>query len=327
LFPIQLQVHDLADDCHVIYNDAIKGWEYSCVSIAANKLVVGLTKALRGEDIGMLRIYRMNAPTFDGHRYERCGKDIHLPIHPQHAQDAPHLVTLTKDGNFVTCGTPRFGYYFAWDISRIGEPKHLATSQLKRYEGPDAERLTGVTLFPDARHLLCSTFPPGGARHNELVGGSFTEAMYPGHAGDPDQRPLRQVSLRISQSCVAPAGDACAFLSKNGTVWITPVALLEGDDNLTSFAPTRSKERLLAPSADVVAGMGMASFSPKGARLVAADRKGKLLVLSFPEKSLTSVPAIPPPYLDNKEIEVPEPPPQKSSPEPWLVKSEVGGYY
>jgi hypothetical protein len=280
--------------------------------------VVGLSKALRGEDIGMIRIYRMNAHTYDGHRYERCGKDIHLPIHPQHPQDAPHIVTLTKDGNFVTCGTPRFGYYFAWDISRVGEPKHLATGQLRRFEGPDAERLTGVTLFPDARHLLCSTFPLG-SKQNEPLGGSFLEAMYPGHAGNPGHHPLRQVSLRISHSCVAPAGDACAFLSKNGTVWITPVTLVEGDDNLTAFAPTRSKERLLVALEEG----GSMSFSPSGERLVISDRKGKLLVMSFPCKAVGHTPPL---YAmvetaDNA-IELPS-----QSPVPWMVKSEVGGYY
>jgi hypothetical protein len=125
-------VHDLADECNVIYNDLIKGWEYNTVDITTNKLVVGLTKALKGEDIGMLRIYRMNSHTYDGHRYERCGKDIHLPIHPQQPQDAPSILTLSKDGNYVTCGTPRFGYYFTWDISRPGEPRLLSSSQLKR---------------------------------------------------------------------------------------------------------------------------------------------------------------------------------------------------
>ncbi|KAF8537063.1 hypothetical protein BDD12DRAFT_888648 [Trichophaea hybrida] len=280
----RLQVHDLADECNVIYNDLIKGWEYSTVDIAANKLVVGLSKALKGEDIGMVRIYRMNSHTYDGHRYERCGKDIHLPIHPKQPQDAPKILTLSKDGNYVTCATPRFGYYFIWDISRPDEPKLLSSSQLKRFSGPSGEALTGVTLFPDSKHLLISTFP----LHNTKspLGGSYTESI------------------------------------KNGNIWITPVTYLDDDDNLTTFAFVKSVERLAVQNFPDAAG-GKIAFSCQGERLVCVDRKGKLLVLVFPFRSVSTPPPPPPPPLPQAQL--PELSPN-STPE-WAVKSEVGGYY
>lgn len=300
----RLQVHDLADECKVIYNDAIRGWEYTCVSIAANKLAVGLSRSVRGgETIGLLRLYRLNATTFDGHRYERFGKDLHLPIHPQHPQDAPHLINLSKDGTHLTCATPRCGYYFAWDISHVAAPRHLSTSQLRKISGRDAERLTSITLFPDKRHMLCTTTAAAAGKQNEiLAAGCFTEAMYPGISGTPSQRQLRQItSFRITASAISPNGEACAFLSKNGTVWITPLVLLDGDDNLTSFATGMAKERLLAGLEDRPIAL---AFSPRGERLVGVDRKGKLLVVGFPLR--------------------PEAP--DLSP-PWLRKTEVGGYY
>lgn len=112
----------------------IKGWEYCSVDIAADKLVVGLSTALKGENISTFRIYRMNAHTYDGHRFDRCGhNDIHLPLHHWEPRDTPSILTLSKDGNFLTCATPQFGYYFVWDISR-SEPKLLARHQLKKHQ-------------------------------------------------------------------------------------------------------------------------------------------------------------------------------------------------
>jgi len=114
--------------------DRVKGWEYSAVTVAADKLVVGLSKGLLGEDIGTVRIYSLNDESFPGHRYQTCRKDIHLPISPKYPQDAPSIMSLTRDGRYVTCGTPKFGYYFVWDISYPSEPRLAFSNQLKRYQ-------------------------------------------------------------------------------------------------------------------------------------------------------------------------------------------------
>ena len=320
----------------MIFNDVIKGWEYSTVDIAADKLVVGLIKALKGEDIGMIRIYRMNSPSYEGHRYERCGRDTHLPIHPQEPQDAPSILKLSKDGNSVSCGTPRFGYYFAWDISRRGEPCLLTSCQLKNFQGPDAESLTGVTLFPDVRHLLISTFPMHNPK-STTPATHFTQALYPPYA----QRPIRQVSARTVYSCVSPHGSAAAFLSKSGNVWITPMTRLESDDNLTSLACVKSNDRLHP----LDSGGGTLAFSATGDRLVCADRRGKLLVLVFPVRGSPPPPPPPPPPLavpvgtssagpgtgvgtplSLYAADLAELLPGVSSPKPWM-KAEGGGCF
>ena len=76
----QLQVHDLLDDqLKVIYQEVIKGAEYTSVDIAGDKLVVGLCNGPKGENVGTIRIYRMNAPTYSGHRFEILTEDISLP--------------------------------------------------------------------------------------------------------------------------------------------------------------------------------------------------------------------------------------------------------
>lgn len=299
-----MQVHDLHDDCKVVFTDTIKGWEFSCVTIGADKIALGLRMNLKSESAGTVRIYRMNAPTYDGPPFERWGKDIHLPINPRHPQDAPHLLTLSADGHYLTSGTPKFGYYFAWNIARIGEPRLLANGRLRRYEGPGAETLTGATLFPDAQHVFCSTFPT--SLQQPEWGGSFTEPVsnhihlhhphrHHNHPHSNNQqgaarshRTIRQVSLRVNASAVAPHGNGAAFLSKNGTIWITPMAFLDGDDNLTSFAPTKSTDRLQPQGAPELMGAGAVRFSPAGERLVAIDRKGKMLLLNFPMKNASS---------------------------------------
>ncbi|KAI5854379.1 hypothetical protein BZA05DRAFT_335629 [Tricharina praecox] len=284
----RLQVHDLAADNHVIYNDTIKGWEYSAVSISSTVLIVGLSKPLKSEAIGMLRLYRQNAHSYDGHRYECVGKDIHLPIHPRQPQDSPHILTLSKDGRHVACATPRFGYYFVWNISRPHEPQHLATSKTS------GEHLTSVTLLPDARHLLVSTLPANftpnsnSTKHRSAAAaedalaaaGAFTEAMYASPlSGTASQRPLSLLPPRIFHAAVSPSGDAAAVLGRNGTVWVTPLVWLDGDDNLTELPPARSDARLLDPQA------GKVAFTPDGRRIVAVDRRGRCLVLTFVERA------------------------------------------
>ncbi|KAI5780820.1 hypothetical protein EDC01DRAFT_256485 [Geopyxis carbonaria] len=297
----RLQVHDLGEDCRIIFSDQIKGWEHSCVAISNDKLVVGLSKALRGENIGMLRLYRMNAPTYEGHRYERVGKDIHLPIPPQDPQDAPHILWLNGDGSFLTCGTPSLGYYFAWDIARLGEPKLMMKGQLRCFQGPGAEMLTGVELFPDAHHLLCSTYPigsKGGSGEKETRTGSYTETL-----DGLSRRAICGVSPRVNHSAIHPYGDACAFLTKNGTIWCSTMEYIDGDDNLTSYDPYRSKKKLR--SQDAIDPSGKVAFSPHGERIVGVDKKGNTLILNFPIKVTNNTPL----------------PPE------WAAKSEVGGYF
>lgn len=127
-----MQVHDLEQECKVIFTEITTGWDNACVAIAADKLVVGLSKALRGENVGMVRIFKMNAPTYPGLRCEKL-RDIHLPINPRFPQDAPHILSISKDGNYLTCGTPKHGYYYSWDISkaRVTEPNLITEGRLK----------------------------------------------------------------------------------------------------------------------------------------------------------------------------------------------------
>jgi hypothetical protein len=141
--------------------------------------------------------------------------------------------------------------------------------------------------------------------------------MYSGHSGPPSQRSIRQISSRTTHSAVSPHGDACAFLSKNGNIWITPVTYLDDDDNLTTLAFVKSVERLAVQNFPDAAG-GKLAFSCQGERLVCVDRKGKLLVLVFPfRSSATTPPLLPPPSLPELLPNSPV----------WAVKSEVGGYY
>lgn len=279
-FP-KLQVHDLAADNHVIYNDTIKGWEYSAVSISTTMLIVGLSKPLKSEAVGMIRLYRQNGHSYDGHRYECVGKDIHLPIHPRQPQDSPHIITLSRDGRYVACATPRFGYYFVWNIACPSEPVHLATSRTS------GEILTSVTLLPDARHLLVSTLPANysNSAKKKQVGddlaaaGAFTEAMYASPiSGMASQRQMLLLPSRIFHATVSPSGDAAAVLGRNGNIWVTPLVMLDGDDNMTGLPPNMNDARLLDPHS------GKVAFTGDGKRIAAVDRKGRCLVMSFVER-------------------------------------------
>lgn len=242
-------------------------------------LVVGLSKPLKSEAIGMIRLYRQNRHSYDGHRYECVGKDIHLPIHPRQPQDSPHIITLSRDGRHVACATPRFGYYFAWNIAYPSDPVHLATSRTS------GEILTSVTLLPDARHLLVSTLPanyePAKRKKVEdesAAAGAFTEAMYASPiSGMASQRQLSLLPSRVFHATVSPSGDAAAVLGRNGNLWVTPLVMLDGDDNVTGLPPNTGDARLLDPNS------GKVAFTGDGKRIVAVDRKGRCLVVSFAE--------------------------------------------
>lgn len=289
----RVQVHDLEQECKVVFTEDINAWEFSCVAIEADKLVAGLSKSLMGESVGMVRIFRVNAPTYSGLRCEKL-RDVHLPINPRSPRDAPHVLSISKDGGTLTCATPKHGYYYSWNIAkaRIEEPTLINSGRLKVTEGYGSEMISSAALFPDSKHILVSTFPtsPNEGEWN----GSFTEPV--GTAfGKPQSRPIRQVSLRVTSTAIAPLGNAAAFLTKGGTIWTAPVSYVEGDENLTTFAPSITKEKLQNQQMPESAGRMM--FTPEGDRLVAVDRKGKILSLTFRKAGLSPVLA-PPMKLD-----------------------------
>ncbi|KAG0635106.1 hypothetical protein HOY80DRAFT_475702 [Tuber brumale] len=281
----KVQVHEI-EDCKVIFEESTTGWENTCVAIGGDKIVVGMSKKIRGETQGLIRIYKMNAPTYQGLRCERI-KDLHLPLNVRAISDAPHIITVSQDGNHLTCATPECGYFFSWDISRVRvkDPHLIASGALKVTEGPGAEILSNATLFPSKRHIFCSTFPASTVEAE--WGGSFTEPTSIS-SSTPSHSPIRQVGLRVAHSAIAPLGNAAAFLTKSGLIWITPVAHVEGDNNLTTFAALHSKERMQGQQTPQSA--GRIAFTPEGDRLVAVDRKGKMLTLSFTRNCTPVVP-------------------------------------
>jgi hypothetical protein len=135
-------VHDLADELAVVFEDRLQGWECSCVDISARRIAVGLKKALKGEDIGMLRIYekRDGLVTIDGEERPRgvtnsweLIQHINIPLDARHMQDAPGFVKLSRDGGFVSVATPKLGYYVTWNILPRAM-RVMQISQLKRYQ-------------------------------------------------------------------------------------------------------------------------------------------------------------------------------------------------
>lgn len=160
-------------------------------------------------------------------------------------------------------------------------------TKLTPIQGPGSERLSATILFPDKKHIFCSTFPA--STTGAEWGGSFTEPTTPpttsssSSSSDPPSRCLiRQVGIRVTHSALAPLGNAAAFLTKSGIIWVTPVTLLDGDNNLTTFFPINTKERLQNQQVPETA--GRIAFTPEGDRLVGVDRKGKILTLSFGKK-------------------------------------------
>lgn len=107
--------------------------------------------------MGKIRLFYMIDEIHGGHRYEICGNDLVLPVHPSHP-DAPQVLNLSSDGNHLTCGTRKMGYYFAWDISRFGEARVLASSRLRSYQVPITApviSLSWLTVSPRVHQQKC----------------------------------------------------------------------------------------------------------------------------------------------------------------------------
>ncbi|KAL7272547.1 SPS-sensor component ptr3 [Rhizina undulata] len=282
----QIQVYDLHQECKVVFEDTMKGWELTCAAISSDKLVISLSKVSTDGSLAIIRIYKMNAPSYTGHRCEIL-REFYLPTLNRQT-DAPHILTLSRDGNYLTCGTRRHGYYFAWDLSRIGmtpEPRLISSGKLTVSEGPDAEFLTGAAVFPNGRHIFCTTYPINTTKSDwgPRWAGHFTEPTALS-SSTHNHRKMRQISMRVAASVIAPAGNACAFLTKHGTAWVTPIAHYEGDQNLTTFIPSFSKEKMhypQAPCPETPKNTGCIQFTPSGDQLVAVDKKGKIMVLTF----------------------------------------------
>lgn len=260
----------------MIYSNTLHGYELRSVAISADKLALGLG-SVTGTDLGMIRIFKKNGPSHPGPRWEEW-KDIHLPVPPCDPQNPPHLLSLSWDGKFLTACTPNTGYFFAWDLFTSSEPSLISSGRVGQ-ETQGTESLTGAFLFPDNKHILCSTCSTSGIEGR----GCFTEptksTAYP-----PSHHPIRHVGLRIHHSAVSPNGNATAYLSKTGQIYIVPVVHIEGDDNVTSLPSVSPKERLQPSITAETAGRIL--FSPEGDKLIGIDRKGKVLILHF-KKLLT----------------------------------------
>jgi hypothetical protein len=132
-----------------IFTDITEGWEHTCVSIAADKLVIGMQTGLSaaGESLGMVRVYKMTSTDFSTPIWVKW-KDIRLPIGPDKPQDSPHNITVTRDGQYLTCCTPVYGYFFAWDMSGEREPFLISNGRLSvtQVRNPSTLFISGAML-------------------------------------------------------------------------------------------------------------------------------------------------------------------------------------
>lgn len=108
--------------------------------------------------------------------------------------------------------------------------------------------------------------------------GCFTEPTSSDAPKTP-HHPIRQVGLKIHHSAISPNGNATAFLSRTGRIYVVPILHVEGDPNVTSTAATSAEQRLLASAAPEAAGRIM--FTPEGDKLIGVDKKGRVIVLDF----------------------------------------------
>lgn len=273
----RIQVHDLHQDCRVIWTKEETKWYLTCVNIAADKLVVGMSSplAVESERLGQVRVYKMVSADYSAPTWTFL-RDIRLPIKPKKPQDAPHNVSLTHDGRYVTCCTPTHGYFYSWELQDSNPEVLISNGRLSVTQGSQAERLTSAMLFPDARHILCSTVSAGSP---EMTwGGCFIEpTRYP----DPNtpHHSIRQVGLRVLNTAISKDGSAMAFLTRTGTVYVVPVVQVEKDVNLTSLGMVHPQEKLKRSISPEESGKVM--FTTEGDRLIAVDRSGKVIVLTF----------------------------------------------
>ncbi|RPA86284.1 hypothetical protein BJ508DRAFT_302185 [Ascobolus immersus RN42] len=272
----RVQVHDMHQACKVIFTEVTDGWDHTCVSIAADKLVIGMATSLSaaGESLGMVRVYKMTSTDIGTPMWTKW-KDIRLPIGPDKPQDSPHNITVTRDGQYLTCCTPVYGYFFAWDMSGEREPFLISNGRLSVTQGAGAEALTSALLFPDTKHILCCTLST--SQVDPAWGGCFTEPTRV--QGNPPHAPIRQVGLKVHHTTISQDGGACAFLTRTGAIYIVPVVHIEGDDNVTTLPIVQPAEKLQSASGPEHAGKLM--FSPDGDRLVGIDRRGRVIVITF----------------------------------------------
>jgi len=221
-----------------------------------------MSKRLRDDTQGLLRIYKLNAPTYHGRAAKRI-RDVPLPISPRAVQDAPHLVSLTQDGNHLACGTPKCGYFFAWDISRVRmmDPILISSGSLKVTHGPAQKSSPTRCYFRIRSTSSCSTFPH--LHHRGRVGwdihrtyNTAATANAPPSVVHPTSRPPRDpLRTRSTRQCRGVPDKIWDDMDHAGS---PP----RGRQHLTTFAPLHSKERL--QNQQTPEGAGGLPSRPKG---------------------------------------------------------------
>ena len=116
-----MQIHDLQQNCNPIYTKKTQDHEYHSITIAADKMAVGMAPITGGVGEGAINIFKMRSAT--NQKWEEW-KLIRLTVPHVGGGDnfgVPYLLSLTRDGRGLTACT-RSGHFFAWDITGRPDP-------------------------------------------------------------------------------------------------------------------------------------------------------------------------------------------------------------
>lgn len=129
-----MQIHDIQQNCSPIYTKKTQDHEYHSITIAADKVAVGMVPITGGVGEGAVNIFKMRSATAGvGQKWEEW-KLIRLTV-PYFGGGGgdnfgvPYLLSLTRDGKGLTACT-RSGHFFAWDITGRPDPILISSGRI-----------------------------------------------------------------------------------------------------------------------------------------------------------------------------------------------------
>ncbi len=258
----------------------LEGWEPSCVAVDErgdqSMIAIGWEKGSIESARGRVTIHKLIKT------YSSASMVATVDI----SGDYPKTLSFSAEATMLACSTLRYNKVHAWRLPRGTESmKQLCMTARPFAHENGVEGVTSATVFDtpgQGPHILCST-SYSSQRHNNEGECSFVApaiAKFPPY-DSPLFHSLTQFvkAPPMQAATVAPQGNMAAFLDRSGCIHVTSLYPNPSGGIHTEKLMDRKIEPKL--NSHLVSGMGCVRFNRSGTKLVAADHKGKMVMITF----------------------------------------------
>ncbi|ODV92101.1 hypothetical protein CANCADRAFT_30360 [Tortispora caseinolytica NRRL Y-17796] len=194
--------------------------------------------------------------------------------------DPINTLTFSNDGAFLACSTIMQSRFMVINVSNADEPRVIMTSVRKIDNSNESEGITSMRFFPGNRLLAITCRAYDAIPIIVDVMGSFVGSGATEDSGTIANSTLvtqfPEVGSSVYSAAVSPRGNAIAFATNSGQVYVVSYSRLGLVDN--SYTVVQVGKTVNANKITEAPAM---RWSPKGYTLLVLDRRGGLNLYNF----------------------------------------------